>query len=49
MITNILMAAGFFGFGFLTGMITSAWVQISAYKKHPLDVILLLEKYASKW
>jgi hypothetical protein len=49
MIANILIAAGFFGVGFLTGMITAAWCSLKAYKEHPKKVILLFSEYAGKF
>ena len=49
MITNIAIAVGIFGIGFLTGIYTFAWIELNAYKKHPLETIALFEQYASEW
>ena len=49
MLSNILIAIGFFGLGFLSGMITAAWMALDKYKKYPVDVVLLFEEYAKKF
>ena len=49
MITNIAIAVGIFGIGFLTGMYTFAWIELNAYKKDPFRTIALFEQYAREW
>ena len=48
MIANILIAVGFFGIGFFTGMFIAASRLLKTYKAAPKEVILLLDEYASQ-
>ena len=48
MVANILIAVGFFGVGFFTGLITAAWCSLKKYKEYPKEVVLLYEEYAGK-
>ena len=44
MLSNILIATGFFGMGFLIGMMFMTAMTIKKYKKNPKEFILILEQ-----
>ena len=48
MIANILVAVGFFGIGFFTGIYATAALMLKKYKEYSKQVILLFEEYADK-
>ncbi len=49
MLSDILIAAGFTAVGFLLGVYFFGSLILSRYKKYPVDVILLIDRYAQKW
>ena len=44
MLSNILIATGFFGVGFFIGMFFAAGASLKRYKENPKEYIVIMQK-----
>jgi len=48
MLSNILIATGFAGIGFIVGVWTTGYIILKRFNQFPLDVVVLMDKYADE-